>query len=90
MKNSLGAAKIRESFGPNSVIDMSRCIYRDNHVDPASCYVMRSEATGSRTLVNFNDLPEMTAQEFVAAVSGLTGQGKTWWHFEVSWTLCHG
>uniref|UniRef100_L2GF67 Pfkb family kinase n=1 Tax=Colletotrichum fructicola (strain Nara gc5) TaxID=1213859 RepID=L2GF67_COLFN len=42
-----------------------------------------SEATGSRTIVNHNDLPEMTAAEFLVVAEAFWGRGeKTWWHFE--------
>jgi hypothetical protein len=55
---------------------------------------MRSADTGSRTIVNFNDLPEMTAREFEAIADAFAtdehehedgdgyGDG-CWWHFEV-------
>ncbi|KAG5802167.1 hypothetical protein H9Q74_013258 [Fusarium xylarioides] len=43
---------------------------------------MRSETSGSRTLVNYNDLLEMTEDEFGNIARGFNpGQG-TWWHFE--------
>ncbi|KAF3348229.1 hypothetical protein VdG2_03111 [Verticillium dahliae VDG2] len=56
---------------------------------PASCYVLRSAATGSRTIVNSNKLPDMTVREFAAIVTAMTGRagtgrdaGRWWWHFE--------
>ena len=63
------------------MVDLTRCIYRDELDDPASSYILRSEASGSRTLVNYNELPEMTADEFSAAIDGLGGD--MWVHFEV-------
>jgi ketohexokinase len=57
-------------------------MYREQHMAPASSYIIRSEATGTRTLVSYNDLPDMTVSEFTDAASGI--DGKTWWHFEVS------
>ncbi|KAI0157423.1 Ribokinase-like protein [Xylariaceae sp. FL1272] len=71
---------ITESFDRTTLVDISKSIYRDGYQEPASCYVIRSEATGSRTSVNYNDLPDMTFDEFVHAVEDLTGY--TWFHFE--------
>lgn len=79
--NAPGTQRIRDSFGPLSMVDFTRCIYRDGLSDPASSYILRSEASGSRTLVNYNELPEMTAQEFSAAIDGV--RGDMWVHFEV-------
>lgn len=77
------SARVRESFGPDSPVDFTRCIYRAQHDQPASSYIIRSEATGTRTLVNYNDLPEMTVHEFQAAIDGLDRQHDMWVHFEV-------
>ena len=77
------AARVRDSFGPDSTVDFTRCIYRGGHDQPASSYIIRSEATGSRTLVNYNDLPDMTLNEFQAAIEGLNPQDDMWVHFEV-------
>ncbi|KAI0840244.1 Ribokinase-like protein [Hypoxylon sp. FL0890] len=71
---------ILDSFGPGSLVDFSRCIFRADHRDPASSYIIRSEATGSRTLVNYNDLPEMTIDEFID-VANEVGDN-SWFHFE--------
>ncbi|KAH9992185.1 Ribokinase-like protein [Xylariaceae sp. FL0662B] len=72
--------RIVDSFGPASLVDFTRCVYRDDHAEPASSYILRSEATGSRTLVNYNDLPEMTVDEFITATRDV-GDG-VWYHFE--------
>lgn len=74
-------ATIVGSFGPESLVDFTRCVYRTDHTEPASSYIIRSKATGSRTLVNYNDLPEMTIDEFIA-VANETGDD-AWFHFEV-------
>lgn len=74
-------AKIMRSFGDDSLVDFTRCIYRTDHTEPASSYIIRSEATGSRTLVNYNDLPEMTIDEFITAAN--EAGDNTWFHFEV-------
>ncbi|KAI0852219.1 Ribokinase-like protein [Daldinia vernicosa] len=73
-------ATIVDSFGQESLVDFTRCIFREDHRQPASSYIIRSEATGSRTLVNYNDLPEMTIGEFVAAADELGDDA--WFHFE--------
>lgn len=90
-EGSPATSRIVESFGGSSgegegeeLVNLTRCIYRPVE-NAASSYIMRSEATGSRTLVNYNDLAEMTADEFVGAVGDLiTGGGDdVWFHFEV-------
>lgn len=57
---------------------------------PPLTSIIRSTATGTRTIVNFNDLPEMTTAEFTTLADDLithedlTGQDtESWWHFEV-------
>ncbi|KAI0123001.1 hypothetical protein BJ170DRAFT_121811 [Xylariales sp. AK1849] len=80
-KQSLATARIKESFGPKTIVNLSKCVYREQHLDPASSYVVRSEATGSRTVINHSDLPDVTLNEFIASASGI--DGRAWWHFEV-------
>lgn len=63
-------------------MDFSHCLYREDHDQPASSYIMRSEATGTRTVVNHNALPEMSIREF-ERVAGAFSDAETWWHFEV-------
>ena len=72
--------KIVESFGPDALVDLTRCIYRSEE-NPASSYIIRSEATGSRTSVNYNNLADMSVDEFIEAVSGIGEDA--WFHFEV-------
>ena len=85
--------KILSSFGPANAgenIDFSYCLYRGGYTEPASSYIIRSGETGSRTIVNFNDLPEMTAAEFEEIANDFTGQGEEkecWWHFEVGFLV---
>ncbi|KAK4457757.1 Ketohexokinase [Cladorrhinum samala] len=77
---------ILSSFGENPLVDFTRCLYREKYDEPASSYIIRSEKTGSRTIVNFNDLPEMTAGEFQEIVPAFSSEysdgNETWWHFE--------
>ncbi|KAI0541019.1 Ribokinase-like protein [Xylaria digitata] len=80
-RNAPATVRIIESFGVDTSIDFSRCIFRDENQEPASSYIIRSSATGSRTLVNYNDLAEMSFDEFVAATESL-GNEDAWFHFE--------
>ena len=66
-------------------VDFGYCLYREGHSEPASSYIIRSEDSASRTIVNFNDLPEMTVAEFAAVADDFRKKGdETLWHFEVS------
>lgn len=79
---------ILDSFGPSSssglTVRFDHCLYREGHEQPASCYILRSAATGSRTSVNDNGLPDMTADEFAAVVAAFAARPDepSWWHFE--------
>ncbi|RMD41177.1 hypothetical protein DV735_g3946, partial [Chaetothyriales sp. CBS 134920] len=53
---------VKASLGP--AVDLSACIYRGDRTEAASSYIIQSVESGSRTLVNYNDLPELTLQEF--------------------------
>lgn len=76
--------KILSSFGPGQAeIDFSHCLYRTGHDEPATSFIMRSEAAGTRTIVNFNNLPEMTLDEFERIADQMRARGEDcWWHFE--------
>jgi ketohexokinase len=66
------------------MVRLDRCIYREGFSEPASSYIITSQATGSRTIVNYNELPEMTRTEFVTAVEPLRAvTDRPWFHFEV-------
>lgn len=52
-------------------IDLSHCIYREEHYEPASSYILSSNKTHTRTIVNINELPEMTTEEFIAVCEEL-------------------
>jgi ketohexokinase len=64
--------------------NLEHCIYREDHIEPASSYIIRSGETGSRTIVNYNNLPEMTVSEFKSRILTFDPTQETWWHFEVS------
>lgn len=76
---------------PDTRVDLYNCLYRNEHDEAASSYIIRSGATGSRTIVNYNALPDMTTREFVKIVHDLVRAQDNrydfgadyWWHFEV-------
>lgn len=80
---SSATRSIASSFAGGAPVDLSYCVYRESHDQAASSYILRSEATGTRTLVSYNDLPEMTVAEFEGVISAFRDD-ETWWHFEVS------
>ncbi|CAM1508398.1 Fc.00g052460.m01.CDS01 [Cosmosporella sp. VM-42] len=80
--SSQATKRIISSFGQDSKVDFRHCIYRDANTEAASSYIIRSGASGSRTLVNYNDLLEMTAEEFETLVRSFNSDQETWWHFE--------
>jgi ketohexokinase len=82
-RSSVASQQIISSFAPG--INLDHCLYQEEFDEPASCYIIKSQSTGSRTIVNYNDLPEMTLEEFTGAADTL-GHEATWFHFEV-WLL---
>ncbi|KAL9571088.1 hypothetical protein ACKAV7_004426 [Fusarium commune] len=79
---SSATQRVISSFGAQSNIDFTPCVYREESTEAASSYIIRSEASGSRTLVNYNDLLEMTEDEFGNIARGFNPDQETWWHFE--------
>lgn len=79
-RESASTGFIKQTLGPN--VNCSSCIYRQNLTEPASCYVINSRATGSRTIVNYNELPEMTVDEFKSSVEKLESADDACFHFE--------
>lgn len=86
-KNCAATQTIWASFEDHDeVADFSHCIHHEHINEAASSYIIRSEQTGSRTLVNHNPLPEMTVAEFAKIIGAFRhDEDETWWHFEV-WT----
>ncbi|KAK2043327.1 hypothetical protein LZ31DRAFT_555314 [Colletotrichum somersetense] len=80
LRSTAGGGSRKGAGAP--AIDFDHCLFREGHHAPASSYVIRSEATGTRTIVNHNDLPEMTVPEFLRVAEAFRGLGRTWWHFE--------
>jgi len=78
-RDAPGTGLIQSSLGPN--VNVGSCIYRESHSEPASSYIIKSKEKDSRTIVNHNELPEMTLKEFIAVVDDLEDK-PTWCHFE--------
>jgi len=79
-KSSLATQQIKSSLDPS--IDLSHCLYREQCAEAPSSYITRSLATGSRTIVNYNDLPEMTTNEFRSMADEISDEASMY-HFEV-------
>jgi ketohexokinase len=85
-RNSAATRTITNSLNG---IDLRHCVYREECWEAASSYIIKSESKDSRTIVNYNELPEMSVDEFVGAadliVAGVDGSrnGRVWFHFEV-------
>ncbi|GFF35515.1 putative PfkB family kinase [Aspergillus lentulus] len=78
-KASVASQQILAGFGPG--VELEHCTYREPFSEPASSYIIKSQASGSRTIVNYNELPEMTVEEFTA-IADKIGSTATWFHFE--------
>jgi len=78
--SSLATRQIQSSLGPG--VDFSHCPYRESSSEAPSSYIIKSLATDSRTIVNYNELAEMTAGEFNKAADNLSGKALVY-HFEV-------
>ncbi|KAH0548669.1 hypothetical protein GP486_007788 [Trichoglossum hirsutum] len=80
-RSSAGSQQIKSSLEP--AINLTHCLHREEVGEPASSYIIKSRSTGSRTIVNFNDLPEMTASEFSTMADEL-GDKASLYHFEAT------
>ncbi|KAE8356634.1 pfkB family kinase [Aspergillus coremiiformis] len=78
-KSSIASQQIQSAFEPR--VQLNHCIYRQQYTEPASSYIIKSQSTGSRTIVNYNELPEMTVEEF-ERIADTLGPEATWFHFE--------
>jgi ketohexokinase len=82
-RSSAAAQKILGSFADaQHRISFDRCLFRAGCTEAASSYIIRSEASGTRTLVNYNDLPEMTGDELVRIVDTFAPEDEYIFHFE--------
>lgn len=84
-RHASATAEVVSSFGPDSPIDLSHCIYRDDQTEAASSWILSSQATGTRTIVSHNGLADMTTDEFVDIADAFRDEDaeNMWWHFEV-------
>ncbi|CAL8582730.1 hypothetical protein XPA_008377 [Xanthoria parietina] len=78
-RSSPAYQEISASF--NASTDLAHCICRPDVNEPASSYIVRSRQVDSRTIINYNGLPEMTTAEF-ASVADKLGENTGWCHFE--------
>lgn len=78
--SSTAAQQIASSLGRN--VDLTHCIYRGSSTEAPSSYIVRSQTTDSRTIVNYSELAEMTIDEFARVADSVSGKAKTY-HFEV-------
>ncbi|OAA45125.1 Carbohydrate/purine kinase [Beauveria brongniartii RCEF 3172] len=81
-QDSPATRQVMQSFGNGTPISFKHCLYRADAAEAASSYIIRSSKTGSRTLVNYNALEEMTVAEFEAIARDFEADGQSWWHFE--------
>jgi ketohexokinase len=79
-QSSVASQDIQNAFEPR--VSLRHCIYREDFEEPASSYIIKSQSSGSRTIVNYNELPEMTLEEFVQIADSLNDE-VAWYHFEV-------
>jgi ketohexokinase len=63
-------------------VNLDHCIHRSGKSEAPSSYIIRSEETNSRTIVNYNELEEMSFEEF-KLVFEMVGKDVALWHFEV-------
>ena len=66
-------------------VDLRFAVIRDSF-EPPSSYIIRSLSTGSRTIVNYNEIGEMNFDEFCFSFEALNDyyghHRKLWYHFE--------
>ena len=79
--SSSGVQDIHRSFGPG--VDLSKCIYRDEFAEPSSSYIIKNLASDTRTIISYNEMPNMTLDEFTRIADSF-GEEAPWYHFEVS------
>lgn len=79
-KSSVASRRIIAELEPQ--VQLANCVYREEFEEPASSFIIKSQSTGSRTIVNYNELPEMTLEEF-SSIADELGPRAQWFHFEV-------
>ncbi|KAK0654905.1 putative ketohexokinase [Cercophora newfieldiana] len=78
-RSSSAVQEIHRSFGSGAVLKDS--IYRDEHVEPSSSYIIKNLASDSRTIISYNAMPAMRFDEFIKIAERL-GKEALWYHFE--------
>lgn len=73
-------AFIRKSLGKQAL--ENTCIFHDQSEEAARSYIIRNRKNGSRTIVSYNPLEEMTLAEFQESAAYLRRKDG-WFHFEV-------
>lgn len=79
-RSSVASQQIISELEPH--ISVGNSFYREGFDEPASSYIIKSQSTGSRTIVNYNELPDMTVAELTHVINELAPDA-TWFHFEV-------
>ena len=73
-----------------SIVELA-CVHREDFTEPVSSYIISSQSNSSRTIINHNELPEMTLEEFTHLVLNLIPPlgselaepiERAWFHFE--------
>jgi ketohexokinase len=77
--SSLDYKFIRKSFLD---VNLEHCIVRRGKDEAPKSFIIRSKSTDSRTIVNYNELDEMTVEEFTEIFERIC-KNVSWWHFEV-------
>jgi ketohexokinase len=82
-RSSPAVQEILQSLGPS--INTAHCIHREESREPSSSYIIKNLASGSRSIISYNALADMTFDEFKLIAAHMS-QEAPWFHFEVS--LC--
>jgi ketohexokinase len=67
------------------------CLYRDEASEAGSSYIIKNAAEGTRTIVSYNELEEMSLDEFAVKADLMVARtykpwkdnDMIWYHFEV-------
>jgi len=78
-RSSSAVQEIHRSFGPG--VATTKCIYRDEYVEPSSSYIIKNLASDSRTIISYNTMPDMNLNEFTQIADSF-GREAVWYHFE--------
>ncbi|KAF2655063.1 Ribokinase-like protein [Lophiostoma macrostomum CBS 122681] len=75
---------IKDSF---SIVNLDpTCVYREEASEAASSYIIKNATKSTRTIVSYNELEEMSLDEFAVRVDTMMANTKeddtVWYHFE--------